>query len=81
MSAKNSKVSDNSVLSRGYWADLVAQDDAVAVLAAAANAREAIDAQAWLITGPAGSGRSVAGVLFAGALQSDTADPADSTQS
>jgi len=81
VSAKNSKVSDNSVLSRGYWADLVAQDDAVAVLAAAANAREAIDAQAWLITGPAGSGRSIAGVLFAGALQSDTADPADSAQS
>jgi DNA polymerase-3 subunit delta' len=58
----------------------VAQDEAVAVLAAAANAREVIDAQAWLITGPAGSGRSVAGVLFAAALQAETPDPADSAQ-
>lgn len=55
------------------WGELIGQAEAISVLRAAAGANEAIDSQAWLITGPAGSGRSVAGVLFAAALQCDEA--------
>lgn len=53
------------------WGELVGQAEAVSVLESAAGQNEKIDSQAWLITGPAGSGRSVAGVLFAAALQCD----------
>jgi len=55
------------------WGELIGQAEAISVLRAAAGANEAIDSQAWLVTGPAGSGRSVAGVLFAAALQCDGA--------
>jgi len=61
------------------WDDLIGQDDAVAVLQRAAAAAAAIAAgndapggamtHAWLFTGPAGSGRSVAARAFAAALQ------------
>jgi DNA polymerase-3 subunit delta' len=61
------------------WDDLIGQDEAVAVLQRAAGAAAAIAAggqapggamtHAWLFTGPAGSGRSVAARAFAAALQ------------
>lgn len=63
----------------GVFADVVGQDDAVAVLAMAAAAASRIVAgehvppgemtHAWLFTGPPGSGRSVAARAFAAALQ------------
>lgn len=55
--------------SNSIWGDLIGQPEAVSTLQAAADAKEQIDSQAWLITGPAGSGRSIAGVLFAAALE------------
>jgi DNA polymerase III subunit delta' len=54
----------------GVWADVVGQDRAIAVLAAAA-ADPAAMTHAWLFTGPPGSGRSVAARAFAAALQCD----------
>lgn len=61
------------------WDRLVGQDDTVAVLRSAAGAAAEIAAgrevapglmtHAWLFTGPAGSGRSVAARAFAAALQ------------
>ena len=61
------------------WDQLIGQDDAVAVLHGAAVAAAEIAAgdaapagamtHAWLFTGPAGSGRSVAAQAFAAALQ------------
>ncbi len=61
------------------WDDLVGQDEVVAVLRSAAGAAAEIAAErpaptglmthAWLFTGPAGSGRSVAARAFAAALQ------------
>jgi DNA polymerase-3 subunit delta' len=63
----------------GVWAALVGQDDAVETLSAAAKSATAIVrgedpapgamTHAWLFTGPAGSGRSVAARAFAAALQ------------
>ncbi|MDQ0378731.1 DNA polymerase III subunit delta' [Amycolatopsis thermophila] len=63
----------------GVWAQLVGQDHAVEVLSAAADAAAKIVAgepapagamtHAWLLTGPPGSGRSVAARAFAAALQ------------
>lgn len=62
----------------GVWADLVGQAHAVRILraaAAAAVAAPAADApaaamsQAWLLTGPPGSGRSTAARALAAALQ------------
>ena len=52
-----------------YWAEIVGQQHAVRALSAAA-APDATDelAHAWLITGPAGSGRSNIAELFAAAL-------------
>jgi len=58
------------------WADLIGQDDAVAVLTAAVDDAVAITrgengpamSHAWLITGPPGSGRSRAATTFAAAL-------------
>lgn len=50
------------------WDDVVGQEAAVAVLREAA-ARPAAMTHAWLITGPPGSGRSVAARAFAAALQ------------
>ncbi|HYU04482.1 MAG TPA: hypothetical protein VEL02_11630, partial [Jatrophihabitantaceae bacterium] len=61
------------------WDDLVGQDAAVEVLRTAARAAREIHAgrdsapgamtHAWLFTGPAGSGRSVAARAFAAALE------------
>ncbi|MGP7960084.1 DNA polymerase III subunit delta' [Sanguibacter sp. A247] len=50
------------------WEDVVGQEDAVARLRAAAG-DDAAMTHAWLITGPPGSGRSVAARAFAAALQ------------
>lgn len=62
-----------SLAQKSLWGELVGQAAAIEVLEKAAGANELIDSQAWLITGPAGSGRSVAGILFAAALQCDQA--------
>lgn len=48
------------------WADLTGQDDAIALMRAAA--REDVPTHAWLITGPPGSGRSVLAAAFAAEL-------------
>jgi DNA polymerase-3 subunit delta' len=66
------------------WDGLVGQRDTVAILQAAADAAASVRAggavssgamsHAWLFTGPAGSGRSVAARAFAAALQCTTAD-------
>jgi DNA polymerase III subunit delta' len=63
----------------GVWAALVGQDDAIETLSTASEAAAAIVdggepppgamTHAWLFTGPAGSGRSVAARAFAAALQ------------
>ncbi len=63
----------------GVWAALIGQDDAIETLSAASKAAAAIVGgdepppgamtHAWLFTGPAGSGRSVAARAFAAALQ------------
>ncbi|HKE67519.1 MAG TPA: DNA polymerase III subunit delta' [Micromonosporaceae bacterium] len=68
-----------TVAAGGVWTALVGQEDAVATLSAAAAAagamvrREPVPpgamTHAWLFTGPAGSGRSVAARAFAAALQ------------
>lgn len=50
------------------WDEVVGQEPAVAVLSHAATHREAMT-HAWLLTGPPGSGRSVAARAFAAALQ------------
>jgi DNA polymerase-3 subunit delta' len=66
------------------WDELIGQHDTVAVLRAAAAAAAAIAegrpapagvmTHAWLFTGPAGSGRSIAARALAAALQCDTAE-------
>lgn len=56
------------------WEDVVGQEDAVARLRAAAT-DDAAMTHAWLVTGPPGSGRSVAAKAFAAALQC-SGDPA-----
>ena len=63
----------------GVWAALVGQVDAIETLSAASDAAAAIVrgdepapgamTHAWLFTGPAGSGRSVAARAFAAAMQ------------
>lgn len=55
------------------WDDVVGQEAAVAVLRAAA-ADPAAMTHAWLLTGPPGSGRSVAARAFAAALQCSATD-------
>lgn len=52
----------------GVWADVVGQDEVVAQLRRAAAPGGSL-AQAWLITGPPGSGRSTAARAFAATLQ------------
>ncbi len=52
----------------GVWADVVGQDAAVAQFRRAASPQGSL-AQAWLITGPPGSGRSTAARAFAATLQ------------
>jgi DNA polymerase-3 subunit delta' len=71
------------------WAALVGQPQAVTVLQGAARAAADIAAgretsvggmtHAWLFTGPAGSGRSVAARAFAAALECERADDAGSS--
>lgn len=61
----------------GVWSDLVGQDRIVEVLSGAARSASAPDrsaqmTHAWLFTGPPGSGRSVAAVAFAAALQCES---------
>ncbi|GAA0602809.1 DNA polymerase III subunit delta' [Sporichthya brevicatena] len=53
----------------GVWADVVGQESAVAALAAAVAGEPGAMTHAWLVTGPPGSGRSVAARAFAAALQ------------
>ena len=50
------------------WRDVIGQDSAVATLQRAASDPTAMT-HAWLLTGPPGSGRSVAARAFAGALE------------
>jgi DNA polymerase-3 subunit delta' len=50
------------------WRDVIGQDAAVATLQRAATTPSAMT-HAWLLTGPPGSGRSVAARAFAGALE------------
>ncbi|MCK9792915.1 DNA polymerase III subunit delta' [Isoptericola sp. 4D.3] len=57
------------------WDDVVGQPDAVGVLRRAATDPAAMT-HAWLLTGPPGSGRSVAARAFAAALQCTGADGA-----
>jgi DNA polymerase-3 subunit delta' len=54
----------------GVWAALTGQDHVVAELVEAAGGRTMTPT--WLITGPAGSGRSVVALAFAAALQCET---------
>lgn len=66
----------------GVWSQLVGQEPAIEVLAAAAESARASTSDApsepammthaWLFTGPPGSGRSVAARTFAAALQCDS---------
>lgn len=58
------------------WDSLVGQEQAVQVLRAAAGRASAMT-HAWLITGPPGSGRSVAARAFAAALQAGPDAPAE----
>ena len=53
----------------GVWSDVVGQEAAVDVLAAAVAGEPGAMTHAWLVTGPPGSGRSVASRAFAAALQ------------
>lgn len=64
--------SGSSAAPSGVWADLVGQEHAIETFSAAVTNPGAMT-HAWLITGPPGSGRSVAARAFAAALQ----DPAD----
>lgn len=70
MSAKVAAAAD-------VWADVVGQPDAVRVLRRAATDPTAMT-HAWLITGPPGSGRSVAARAFAAALVGGEGDDAAS---
>ncbi|GAB3498754.1 DNA polymerase III subunit delta' [Amycolatopsis cihanbeyliensis] len=66
-------------MTRTVWAQLVGQEPAIEVLSAAADSAAALVSgastdsgamtHAWLLTGPPGSGRSVAARTFAAALQ------------
>lgn len=56
------------------WADVVGQDEAVATLVRAV-ADPAAMTHAWLLTGPPGSGRSVAARAFAAALVAASSPP------
>jgi DNA polymerase-3 subunit delta' len=51
------------------WTDVVGQEGAVSALAAAVAGEPGAMTHAWLVTGPPGSGRSVAARAFAAALQ------------
>lgn len=55
------------------WTDVVGQEAAVAQFRRAASPQGSL-AQAWLVTGPPGSGRSTAARAFAATLQCQTGD-------
>lgn len=63
------------IVEQTVWADLVGQDKAIAAFQRAVDAAhggesaKAAMSHAWLITGPAGSGRSNAAIAFAAGLQ------------
>lgn len=57
----------------GVWADVVGQESAVAQFRRAASPEGSL-AQAWLVTGPPGSGRSTAARAFAATLQCETGE-------
>lgn len=57
----------------GVWADVVGQEAAVAQFRRAASPEGSL-AQAWLVTGPPGSGRSTAARAFAATLQCETGE-------
>ncbi|WP_210508561.1 DNA polymerase III subunit delta' [Naasia sp. SYSU D00057] len=65
------------------WRDLTGQDEAIAVVRAAADAAHAVDGapsamtHSWLITGPPGSGRSNLAYAFATALLGDGSPDGD----
>ena len=61
-------------MTSALWDDLIGQDEAVALMRAAAADPDSI-AQGWLITGPAGSGRSLLARAFAAELLGVGADP------
>ena len=58
------------VVHGGVWSALIGQEHVIDTLADAATGRSLVPT--WLITGPAGSGRSVAALAFAAALQCET---------
>ncbi len=60
-------------MTSALWDDLIGQDEAVALMRAAAADPDSI-AQGWLITGPAGSGRSLLARAFAAELLGAGAD-------
>lgn len=70
MSAPGGAVSPTPMGAKGtsVWDEVVGQEPAVRVLAHAATHPDAMT-HAWLLTGPPGSGRSVAARAFAAALQ------------
>lgn len=57
------------------FADLVGQDDVRELLIRAASGEGSAMSQAWLFTGPPGSGRSVAARMFAAALECTSNEP------
>ena len=58
----------SSAPAEGVWADVVGQEAAVSQFRRAASPEGSL-AQAWLVTGPPGSGRSTAARAFAATLQ------------
>lgn len=62
----------SSVPADGVWADVVGQEAAVSQFRRAASPEGSL-AQAWLVTGPPGSGRSTAARAFAATLQCEQA--------
>ena len=61
------------------WGEVWGQDDALGQLQAAASDPAQL-AHAWLITGPAGSGRSTLAAAFAAALIAEPGDEAATRQ-
>lgn len=57
----------------GLWDELVGQDEAVSLMFEAATDTDSV-AQGWLITGPAGSGRSLVARAFAAQLLGEGGD-------
>ena len=62
--AESAPASQSSELLTGVWADLVGQENAVRALRRAVTAQPHAMSHAWLLTGPPGSGRSNACLLY-----------------